>query len=119
MRIVSTCIMAMPPMPYRCCSNGIDVADHARLFGELIDCLTGKVRAPQDWRALIDVASATLTIGSLADAVLDSDRFDPPADVRDLLVEVRDRARRRNALLIPSSPRRWRRSGRSACSPFR
>ena len=76
------------------------MADHARVFQELIDCLTGKVGTPEDWPALIDVASATLTIGSLADALLSGASPALPADVEALLVDVRDRAQKRNAYLL-------------------
>ena len=108
-------------MPYLCCSVGPAMADHARVvrrIGRLPD--GARMRCPEDWRALIDVASATLTIGSLADAVLEQRSLgDPPAEVRDLLVEVRDRrAATQRITDRPVRPRRLRRSSRSAWNQF-
>jgi hypothetical protein len=49
---------------------------------------------------MIALASETLTIGRLADVVLADGSFAPPEDVRQLLVDVRRRAQKRNDLLI-------------------
>jgi hypothetical protein len=77
------------------------VAETQRTFRGLVDCLTGKPRAPRDWRSLVALASETLTIGSLAEALLaGDDRVDVPDEVRELLGDVRDRARKRNRLAI-------------------
>jgi hypothetical protein len=76
------------------------MADRQRVLGELLGWLSGEGRQPSDWKALVGLACDTLTVGSLADAVLSSgDRVDVPADVAALLGDVRERARRRNALL--------------------
>jgi hypothetical protein len=76
------------------------MADHSGTFQELVDCLSGKIGRPKDWRALIALAGTTLTIGTLADAFLSTESVAVPADVRALLTDVRDRARKRNALLV-------------------
>lgn len=70
------------------------------LLENLFCCLLGIPRNPRDWAPLISLASETLTIGTLADAVL-TDSFGArlPDNVRALLVDVLDRARRRNARL--------------------
>jgi len=68
-----------------------------RAFADLVDCLTGHVRQPGDWRSLLSIAADTLTIGTLADAVLAPDApVEVPPDVRDLLEDVRTRSRARN-----------------------
>lgn len=69
-------------------------------FRDLISSLTGDVKTPQNWRSLVALASTTLTIGSLADAFLARNSPDVPDDVRDLLIDVRDRAQKRNQHLI-------------------
>ncbi|MFL6736994.1 MAG: nucleotidyltransferase family protein [Sphingomonas sp.] len=67
---------------------------------DLIHSLSDNVRPPRDWRAVVALASETLTIGSLADALLlEPGRADIPGAIRDLLVDVRERARQRNARL--------------------
>ncbi len=72
----------------------------AQALDDLVDCLAGNVRAPRDWRALVALASETLTIGTLADALLSAPAVTKvPQNIRDLLVDVRDRARERNARL--------------------
>src|SRR4051794_21630714 len=74
--------------------------DRAKALDDLIGCLSGNVRQAQDWRAVVALASETLTVGSLADAVLPSAVADGiPEEVRDLLVDVQSRARARNARL--------------------
>ena len=77
------------------------VARTRQSLGDLIACLTGEARSPNDWRRLVALASETLTIGSLADALLAGKaEVDLPEDVRALLADVRKRARKRNRLLI-------------------
>jgi len=67
---------------------------------DLIACLSGDPRTPRDWRALVALASETLTIGSLADAVLLQPAVgEIPIHIKELLADVRDRARRRNERL--------------------
>lgn len=71
-----------------------------RALEDLIACLSGGTRRPRDWRALVALASETLTIGSLADAVLPGPAAgEIPVHIKELLIEVRDRARRRNLRL--------------------
>jgi len=70
-------------------------------FGDLIHILDDGSTAPRDWRAVIDLAGETLTIGRLADAVLRVDAgFHVPANARELLLDIRTRAEKRNDLLI-------------------
>jgi len=72
-----------------------------RALGELTGVLEYGSTPPREWRALISLASETLTIGRLADAVLaEGSSFAPPESVRQLLVDVQGRARKRNDLLI-------------------
>ena len=72
----------------------------AQALDDLVECLIGKVRIPRDWRALVALASETLTIGSLADALLSSPAItEAPGNIRDLLVDIRERARQRNGRL--------------------
>jgi len=70
-------------------------------FRDLVHIIDDGSTPPRDWRALIDLAGETLTIGHLADAVLRIDAgFDVPPDARDLLQDIRTRAQKRNDLLI-------------------
>lgn len=72
-----------------------------RTLRELIDVVEHGSTSPREWRSLIALASETLTIGRLADAVLAEDSTcRTPEDVRQLLVDIRRRARKRNELLI-------------------
>ncbi|HLO21229.1 MAG TPA: nucleotidyltransferase family protein [Sphingomicrobium sp.] len=76
------------------------MSNRARALNDLVDCLSGNVHAPRDWRALVALSSETLTIGSLADALLSVPAvLEMPQNIRDLLVDVRERARQRNARL--------------------
>jgi hypothetical protein len=68
-----------------------------RALDDLVECLAGNVRVPRDWRALVALSSETLTIGTLADALLDAPlSSEIPEEIRELLIEVRERARQRN-----------------------
>ncbi len=70
-------------------------------FEELLDALTGHLRKPRDWQALLQLASETLTIGTLASVVLGSTlESDLPPNVRPLLVDVLQRATARNERLL-------------------
>lgn len=67
------------------------------LVQDLLDCLTGKVKPPRDWRSLVALAATTLTVGSLADALLaPSANVEVPPDFIELLVDLRARSRSRN-----------------------
>ncbi len=71
----------------------------AQVLEDLLECLAGSARAPQDWRAVVQLASETLTIGTLADLILSSGSPNVPIEIRELLTDVRDRARGRNQRL--------------------
>ncbi len=72
----------------------------AQALDDLVECLAGNLSAPRDWRALVALSSETLTIGTLADALLSEPAVTKvPQNIRDLLVDVRNRARQRNARL--------------------
>lgn len=76
------------------------MTDRGRALQDLIECVSRKGHQPRDWRSVIALASETLTIGTLAEAVLAAgDEPELPEDVRDLLIDVRNRARDRNARL--------------------
>jgi Uncharacterised nucleotidyltransferase len=67
------------------------------LVQDLLDCLTGKVKQPRDWRSLVALAATTLTVGSLADSMLaPSANVEVPPDFIDLLVDLRARSHSRN-----------------------
>jgi len=69
-------------------------------FQHLVKMLVGPVDPPSDWRPLIRLAGDTLTIGTLASAVLTSEYTCQLAEnVRDLLADVLERARERNRRL--------------------
>ena len=62
----------------------------ARALDDLVECLAGNLRPPRDWRALVALSSETLTIGSLADALLSAPvSTEIPESIRELLVDVR------------------------------
>lgn len=68
-----------------------------RLLEELIGCLLYQPRRPRDWAPLIQLASETLTIGTLADTVLGSDlEPDLAIEVKDLFIDVLRRVQKRN-----------------------
>jgi len=69
-------------------------------FADLINCLTGDAKAPRNWHAVVDLATRTLTVGTLADRVLSRRDYAMPEELRELLVDLRDRARRRNEHII-------------------
>ena len=72
----------------------------SKALDDLIACLSGDVRDAHDWRTVAALASETLTVGSLADAVLSSPIAGRiPEEVRDLLLDVQSRARARNVRL--------------------
>jgi len=74
--------------------------ERAKALDDLLAWLSGHERDEKDWRPLVALASDTLTVGSLADAVLPSRIADSlPGEVRDLLIDVQTRARERNARL--------------------
>lgn len=76
------------------------MSDAELLFRELLDNLAGRARAPRAWKPLLQLASDTLTIGSLASVLLASD-LEPelPDDVRSVLRDVLERAEERNRRL--------------------
>lgn len=72
----------------------------AQVLEDLLECLSGSERTPQDWQAVVQLASETLTIGTLADVILSSrGALKVPIEIRELLMDVRDRARERNRRL--------------------
>jgi hypothetical protein len=73
----------------------------AQVLEDLLECLAGRARTPQDWQAVAQLASETLTIGTLADVILSSHgALEVPVEIRELLMDVRDRAHERNRRLI-------------------
>jgi hypothetical protein len=72
----------------------------AQVLEDLLECLAGSARTPRDWQAVVQLASETLTIGTLADVILSSrGALEVPVEIRELLIDVRDRARERNQRL--------------------
>jgi hypothetical protein len=74
------------------------VAERSGAVEQLIAFLvTDKIDDP-DWPELVEAAGNTLTIGILADRVLErADDLDMPAPIKELLADIRGRARQRNA----------------------
>ncbi len=70
----------------------------AQVLEDLLECLAGRARTPRDWKAVVQLASVTLTIGTLADVIL-SAGGETPVEIHELLIDVRDRARERNQRL--------------------
>lgn len=66
---------------------------------QLIGFLSGREVAAPDWPKLVQAAGETLTIGLLAERALGGGWTLPNA-IHDLLTEVRDRARQRNARIL-------------------
>jgi hypothetical protein len=76
------------------------MSGRAATFHQLLQGIRGGRCEPGEWAPIVELASETLTIATLADSVLDRDQGrGVPEDVRDLLVDVRDRALQRNARL--------------------
>jgi len=74
--------------------------NRAQVLEDLLECLAGSARTPRDWQAVVELAGETLTIGTLSETVLpEPGAFVVPAEIRDLLIAVRDRARERNERL--------------------
>jgi hypothetical protein len=72
-----------------------------RTLEELLALLTGTLKTPREWAPVLQLASDTLTIGTLAFNVLHS-VLEPqlPAEVRALLVDVLARTTARNERLL-------------------
>jgi hypothetical protein len=74
--------------------------DGAPALRRLIGLLSGKLEPPPDWDPVLQLASETLTIGTLASTVLGSGlAAQAPEPVRELLVDVLHRTRERNRRL--------------------
>ncbi len=71
----------------------------AKVLEDLLEGLAGSPRSPQDWQAVAELAGETLTIGTLADVSLSNPALEIPAEIRELLTDIRDRARVRNRRL--------------------
>src|SRR3712207_6464233 len=78
--------------------------DLARLrepMRSLLRALTAVGPPPDDWQTVIQLAMDTLTIGQLAEAALNrTDAHGLSAEVRELLEDVRSRARARNGRML-------------------
>ena len=81
-------------------SSPVMIVRERDAFADLINCLTGDAKVPRDWHAVVDLAIRTLTVGTLADRVLGREDYSIPEELRELLVDLRDRARRRNEHII-------------------
>ena len=76
------------------------MTDPVATLDELVACLCGRLKAPRDWTAVVQLACETLTVGSFASTVLASElNSEVPDSVRALLVEVQERALERNSRL--------------------
>jgi putative nucleotidyltransferase-like protein len=72
----------------------------AQVIEDLLECLAGSARTPQDWRAVVGLAGETLTIGTLSEIILSKPgAVVVPVEIHELLMTVRDRARERNERL--------------------
>jgi hypothetical protein len=69
-------------------------------FEPLLNNLNGKFDAPEDWQPMLQLASNSLTIGSLASAVLKRpEAAEVPEEIVELLEDVLKRTKKRNRRL--------------------